>query len=42
MEAASQLEQIAMVSETKHVPFGELGTVSAALQKQASRDLSPI
>ena len=42
MEAASQLQQIAMISETKQVPFGELGTVSAALQKQVIRDLSPI
>ena len=42
MEAASQLQQIAMISETKQVPFGELGTVSAALQKQVTRNLSPI
>ena len=42
MEALSQLEQIAMVSETKHISFAELGTVSAALQKQVTRDLSPI
>jgi len=42
MESASQLEHIAMVSESDQVTFSELAKVSAALQKQATRDLAPI
>jgi len=41
MDGSSQLEHIAMVSETDRVPFGALCKVSAALQKQAMRDLAP-
>ncbi|MDQ6881617.1 MAG: hypothetical protein M3150_05945 [Pseudomonadota bacterium] len=36
------LRQVAMVSESKKVPFSKLGRVSAALQKQAIRDLGPV
>jgi hypothetical protein len=36
------LRQVALVSETSTISFSELGPVSAALQKQASRDLSPL
>jgi hypothetical protein len=36
------LVQVALVSESKNVAFGELARVSAALQKQALRDLGPI
>ncbi|MBE7940463.1 MULTISPECIES: hypothetical protein [Ramlibacter] len=35
------LRQIAIVSESPHAPFEALGPVSAALQKQAVRDLGP-
>lgn len=37
-----ELRQVALVSETKKVLFSELSGVSAALQKQAIRDLGPI
>lgn len=36
------LSQIALLSETQDVSFSELSKVSAALQKQVSRDLAPI
>ena len=36
------LRQVAMVSESKQAPFSKLGRVSAALQKQAIRDLGPV
>ena len=36
------LRHVALVSESESIPFAELGTVSAALQKQAIRDLAPI
>lgn len=36
------LRQVAMVSESKKVPFSKLGRVSAALQKQAIRDVGPV
>ncbi|SIN69932.1 hypothetical protein SAMN05444166_0219 [Singulisphaera sp. GP187] len=36
------LRQLALVSETNRVNFKELARVSAALQKQATRDLGPI
>jgi hypothetical protein len=36
------LRQVAMVSESTNVPFATLGRVSAALQKQAIRDLGPV
>lgn len=36
------LRHVALVSETQSISFPELGRVSAALQKQAIRDLSPI
>lgn len=36
------ISQIALVSETQDVSFAELSQVSAALQKQVSRDLTPI
>ena len=36
------LHQVAVVSESENVPFSELGRVSAALQKQAIRDLAPV
>ena len=36
------LQQLALVSEVQDVSFSELATVSAALQKQATRDLAPI
>jgi hypothetical protein len=36
------IRQIALVSESDNVPFSDLGNVSAALQKQAARDLAPI
>ena len=42
METASQLQHVALVSETDKVAFPALAKVSAALQKQASRDLAPI
>jgi hypothetical protein len=36
------LRQVALVSESGSVPFSDLGRVSAALQKQAIKDLAPI
>ena len=36
------LVQVALVSQTKTVPFSEVAKVSAALQKQAVRDFGPI
>lgn len=36
------LRQVAMVSESRKVPFSKLGRVSAALQKQAIRDVGPV
>jgi hypothetical protein len=39
---AALVRQVALVSESKLVGMGDLLRVSAALQKQASRDLSPI
>ena len=41
MDGASQLEHVAIVSETDNVPFRALCKVSAALQKQVMRDLAP-
>jgi hypothetical protein len=37
-----ELRQVALVSETKKLTFSEISIVSAALQKQAIRDLGPI
>ena len=42
MESASQLQHVALVSESDQVSFGDLGKVSAAIQKQVIRDLAPI
>ena len=39
---AALVRQVALVSESKSVAMGDLLRVSAALQKQASRDLAPI
>ena len=39
---AIKLQHIAVVSESQHLSFSELGSVSAALQKQALRDFFPI
>lgn len=36
------LHQVAVVSESNRIDFAELATVSAALQKQATRDFGPI
>jgi len=36
------LRHVAVVSETENISFKELSTVSAALQKQAMRDLGPV
>ncbi len=36
------LIQVALVSQSSSIPFGEVAVVSAALQKQASRDFGPI
>jgi hypothetical protein len=36
------IRQLALVSESKQIPSGDAMKVSAALQKQASRDLAPI
>jgi len=36
------IRQLALVSETDNISFSALSRVSAALQKQATRDLSPI
>jgi hypothetical protein len=41
-EVAMPLCQLALVSETDRVDAGELMTVSAALQKQVTRDFGPI
>lgn len=41
MDNSLPLQHIALVSETKELSFGELGGVSAALQKQVLRDLAP-
>lgn len=38
----SLLRQLALVSESKHIHAADVQKVSAALQKQASRDLAPI
>src|SRR4030095_16128510 len=35
------LRHVALVSETNQITFSQLSRVSAALQKQASRDLAP-
>ncbi len=37
-----ELRQVALVSETPRLSFSELSKVSAALQKQAIRDLGPV
>ena len=42
MSPLAPLQQLALVSETSKLAFGELARVSAALQKQGSRDLGPI
>jgi hypothetical protein len=39
---AALIRQLALVSESKVVPHGDVLKVSAALQKQATRDLGPI
>jgi len=39
---AALIRQLALVSESKIVPHGDVLKVSAALQKQATRDLGPI
>ncbi len=39
---ATMIQQLALVSESKSVVMGDLMKISAALQKQASRDLAPI
>ena len=36
------IRQLALISESKQIPHGDVLKVSAALQKQASRDLAPI
>src|SRR5262249_61837671 len=36
------IRQLALVSETDNISFSALSRVSAALQKQATRDLAPI
>jgi hypothetical protein len=36
------IRQLALVSESKQVPVGDVHKVAAALQKQATRDLAPI
>jgi hypothetical protein len=38
----TNLQHLALVSETKHLSLSELGSVSAALQKQVLRDFFPI
>lgn len=40
--AETLLRQLALVSESQQISFSELTRVSAALQKQATRDFSPI
>lgn len=42
MNGSTSLQQIGLVSETSKLTFNELAKVSAALQKQATRDLGPI
>src|SRR5438132_8523896 len=39
---ATMIQQLVLVSESKSVVMGDLMKISAALQKQASRDLAPI
>jgi hypothetical protein len=39
---AALLRQLALVSQSKQIPAADLQKVSAAIQKQASRDLAPI
>src|SRR5262249_27760766 len=39
---ATLLRQMALVSESPSINFSDLARVSAALQKQAERDLSPV
>jgi hypothetical protein len=39
---ASLIRQLALVSESQQIPDGDVLKVSAALQKQATRDLAPI
>src|ERR1700730_1376403 len=39
---ASLIRQLALVSESQQIPDGDVLRVSAALQKQATRDLAPI
>lgn len=39
---ASLIRQVALVSESSRVSFDEVAVVSAALQKQALRDLAPV
>ena len=36
------IRQLALVSESTQIPRGDVLKVSAAIQKQATRDLSPI
>ncbi len=36
------LRQLALVSESNQIPRGDVLKVSAAIQKQASRDLAPV
>ncbi len=42
MAANSTLHHVALVSDSPAIPFKAISRVSAALQKQASRDLAPI
>jgi hypothetical protein len=39
---AALIRQLALVSESNQIPAGDVQKVSAAIQKQASRDLAPI
>jgi hypothetical protein len=39
---AALIRQLALVSESKQIPHGDVLKVSAAIQKQATRDLGPI
>jgi hypothetical protein len=36
------IRQIALVSQSNLIPRGDVSKVAAAIQKQATRDLSPI
>lgn len=36
------IQQLALVSESRAIGFGDIAQVAAALQKQASRDLRPL